>query len=153
MQNKMHRLTQTLSFTQIPALCEAQTEVLGAGTFLPLVCHSGDKQVAPEPLKKSPEPLKNSFLPGDTWSNTRPLTAAALLWGQRRAAAHKRSHLQTKHACYIGVCLYACHGKTIMSASMKPVCLCGMTLQKRAHLIKDCWQLAGMSSDWNSWMS
>ncbi len=46
------------------------------------------------------------------------------------------------HTClcmrrYWSPCL--CHGKNIRSASLRPVCLCGMMLGKRAHVIKDDW--------------
>lgn len=47
--------SDTLSFTQIPAVCGVQSEVLGAGTGL---C----RLFVPQ---KSPEPLKKSFTPAD----------------------------------------------------------------------------------------
>lgn len=103
--------SDTLSFTQIPAVCGAQSEVLGAGTgrcrlFVP---QSHQSHLKTHSLLRTPA------LP------------------RRKTATHKGSQLGTTHACvwgYIGVCLCLCHGKTITSASMRPVCLCGLILQK-----------------------
>lgn len=112
--------SNTLSFTQIPAVCGAQSEVLHAGTgpcclFVPQSHQSH---------LKTHSVLRTPALP------------------RRKTATHKGSQLRTTHACvsgYIGVCLCPCQGKIIMSASMRPVSLFGMVLQKRACVIKDYW--------------
>lgn len=96
--------SDTLSFTQIPAVCGAQSEVLGAGTgpcrlFVPQSHHIH---------LKTHSLLRTSALP------------------RRKTATHKGSQLRTTHACvwgYIGACLCPCHGKTITPAHMRPVCL------------------------------
>ncbi len=96
--------SDTLSFTQIPAVCGAQSEVLSAGTG---------------PCRLFVPQSHQSYLKTHSLLRTPALP-------RRKTATHKGSQLRTTHACvwgYIGVCLCPCHGKTITPASMRPVCL------------------------------
>lgn len=83
--------SDTLSFTRIPAVCGAQSEVLGAGT-------GPCRLFVPQSLQ------------GHLKTHSLPRTSLP----RRKTATHKGSKLRTTHACvwgYIGVRLCPCHGK------------------------------------------
>ena len=118
--------SDTLSFTRIPAVCGAQSEVLGAG---PGPCRLFVPQ-SPQ------EPLKNSFAATDVFTSK------------------ENSNTQRKQTRdHTGLCtrLYRCPFVSVpwKKTSRLPVCdlcaFCGVMLRKRCRVIKDCWLLVNPS--------
>ncbi|KAF0029508.1 hypothetical protein F2P81_018613 [Scophthalmus maximus] len=79
--------------------------------------------MSPEPHLKTHAVLRTPYLPQGVSSDTEEV--------------HSGPHILV-YGATVSVCVRAME-KNITSANMRPMCLCGVMLQKRAYVIKDYW--------------
>lgn len=128
MQSKMHKpMIQTLSHLLKFLLWSSDWGFGHSHGTSPLVCPT----MSPEPHLKTHAVLRTPYLPQGVSSDTEEV--------------HSGPHILV-YGATVSVCVRAME-KNITSANMRPMCLCGVMLQKRAYVIKDYWWAAMIG--WN----